>query len=217
MGMIKNQLDMLIYQMKQSGVLKDKRIEIALRKIKREKFIPKEAEHEAYRDYPVNIGFGQTISQPSTVVKMTEALSLEEGQKVLEVGCGSGWQSALIANIIGQKGKVFAIERIQKLIEFAKANLRKAKIKNIKIKEGDGSLGWRTHAPYDRIILTCAAPEVPKPLLEQLKINGILVIPVGTYMQEVHAYKKKSKTEFEKRSLGYFAFVPLIGKFGFKG
>jgi len=196
--------------------LKSKNIEDALRKFKREFFVPPSMKHLAYRDFPISIGFNQTISQPSTVVAMTEALEVKEGDKVLEIGSGSGWQAAILSHLAGGKGKVYTIEIIEELAEFAKSNLKKLGIKNVEVFEKDGSEGLKEKAPFDRIIVTAACPDIPKPLIEQLKDGGMMVIPVGNlYLQDMFVVKK-FKGKIEKKSIGSFMFVPLVGKYGFK-
>lgn len=206
----------LIEHIKNIGYLKSKQLEDALRKIPRHLFVPETIKHLAYRDTPLSIGYNQTISQPSTVVAMTEALDVKMNQKILEVGTGSGWQGAILSYLVGEKGFVYTIEVIKELAEFAKKNIKKLKIKNVEIFVKDGSLGLKEKAPFDRIIVTAAAPEVPKPYLEQLKVDGVIVIPVGNlYLQEMYIVKKL-KNRIEKKSIGNFMFVPLIGKYGFK-
>jgi len=161
------------------------------------------------------IGYEQTISQPTTVLIMTEALELKKGQKVLEVGAGSGYQAALIGNLVGAKGKVITTEIIPELAKFAKANLKKAKIKNAFVVEYDGSQGYGKEAPYDRIIVTAACPEIPKPLVDQLKEGGIIIAPVGSFLGQKMVKGTKRKGGLETYSLGDFVFVPLKGKYGY--
>ena len=206
----------LIEHIKSLGCLKSKNLEEALRKIPRHLFVPEDIRNLAYRDMPLSIGCNQTISQPSTVVIMTEALEIGEGQKILEIGTGSGWQAALLSHLVGKKGYVYTTEIIKELAESAKNNIKKNKIENVKVLVKDGSLGLKEKAPFDRIIVTAACPDIPKPLLTQLKTDGIIVIPVGnTYLQEMHIVKKLKKG-IEKKSIGNFMFVPLKGKYGFK-
>jgi protein-L-isoaspartate(D-aspartate) O-methyltransferase len=144
---------------------------------------------------------------------MTQALELKPGMKVLEVGAGSGYQSALISEIVGPKGKVITIEFLDNLYLFAKQNLKA--YKNVKIIKGDGSQGYKKGAPYDRIIVTCAAPAIPSPLLDQLKTKGILLIPVGSLYTQRMMKVVKTKKGVSQEDLGLFAFVPLRGKHGF--
>ena len=149
---------------------------------------------------------------------MNEALELESGMKVLEVGAGSGYHAATIAEIIGEKGKVFAIEHLEKLVAIARTNLDRAGYSDrVTLVQGDGSTGYADRAPFDRILVTAAAPKIPPPLIDQLRTEGILVIPVGGRMfpQELIKALKKTDGLLQRESLGGVAFVPLIGKYGF--
>jgi len=209
-------LENLIKDMKMSGVLKSKNVEKAIRQVPRHLFVPENYKNFAYRDVPLSIEYGQTISQPSTVVIMTELLDVKRNQKILEVGAGSGWQAAILSKLVGKRGFVYTIDRVAELVEFAKSNIKQLKLTNVKVLEGDGSLGVKEYAPFDRIIVTAACPDVPPPLLEQLKDKGKMVIPIGDiYVQEMTVIKKDKK-RIEKTSHGTFMFVPLIGKYGFK-
>ncbi len=211
-----NTVKELIDYWKKDKIITDRKVLDAFQKVERENFISEHLEKEAYADVPLPIGYGQTISQPTTIALMTEALELKKGLKVLEVGTGSGYQAALIANIIGGKGKVITTEIIPQLAEFARANLKKAKIMNVIVLEKDGSQGHKEEAPYDRIIVTAAAPEVPKHLLEQLKEKGILLAPVGDlYNQEMLKVRKLKNGKTKTENLGDFVFVPLRGSEGF--
>jgi len=214
--MVLDENEKLIEGIKNLEYLKSKKIEDAIRKIKREFFVPATLKHLAYRDFPISIGFNQTISQPSTVVAMTEALEVKEGEKILEIGTGSGWQSAILSHLVGDKGKVYTIEIVEELAKFAEANFKKLGIKNVEVFVKDGSLGLKEKAPFDKIIVTAACHDIPKPLLEQLKVNGVMVLPIGNlYLQEMYVVKKL-KDKIEKTPIGSFMFVPLIGKYGFK-
>ena len=149
---------------------------------------------------------------------MDEALELRPGMKVLEVGAGSGYHAATIAEVLGDTGRVFAIEYLDKLVAVARNNLIRAGYADrVTLVQGDGSLGYAERAPYDRILVTAAAPETPPPLLEQLKSDGILVVPVGGRMfpQELVQVRKKPDGALEQNSMGGVAFVPLVGKYGF--
>jgi len=204
----------LMENLKKYGYLRSKKVEDAMLAVKREDFVPDHMRNLAYKDTPLEIGFGQTISAPHMVALMCEELELDEGLKVLEIGAGSGYHAAIISKIIGEKGKVYTVERIPELVEFAKNNLKKAGIKNVEVILGDGSLGLPEHAPYDRILVTCSAPDIPQPLVEQLKEGGILLIPVGrTFSILIKGRKRHGK--LEKREICECAFVPLVGKFGF--
>ncbi|MEK6868946.1 MAG: protein-L-isoaspartate(D-aspartate) O-methyltransferase, partial [Nanoarchaeota archaeon] len=158
----------------------------AFKDVDREDFVPESIKDRAYEDIPLPILRGKTISQPTTVMMMTRALELKEGEKVFEIGTGSGYQAAIIAKIVGAKGKVITTEVIPELVSFAKQNLAKAGIKNTEVYEDDGSKGMKDKSPFDKIIITAACKEFPKPLLEQLKPEGIIVGPVGdAYEQEM--------------------------------
>ncbi len=205
----------LIKIMKMKGFLNDPKVEEAIRQTHRHFFVPKEFLEDAYEDEALPTKHGQTISQPSVVVRMTEWLDVREGNKILEIGCGSGWQSAILSKLAG-KGKIYSIDMDHELIKFASENHKKSGIKNVEIREGDGSLGLLQEAPFDRIIITAAAPQVPKPLAEQLREGGLLVAPVGKGVQSMVLYRKsKQKLEEVMREGGY-VFVPLLGKYGFK-
>ncbi|HLC60802.1 MAG TPA: protein-L-isoaspartate O-methyltransferase [Candidatus Nanoarchaeia archaeon] len=195
------------------GVIKDKKVIDAFKKIPREAFL-KDRKEEAYGDYPLPIGEGQTISQPTTVIIMTEALELKKGHKVLEVGSGSGYQAAIISKIVGNNGKVISTEIIQELAEFAKNNIEKLKIKNIELIKHDGSKGYAKDAPYDRIIVTAACPKIPKFLLSQLKENGIIIIPVGDLNEQIMIKGIKKGSRLIQEEIGQFMFVPLKGRYG---
>ncbi len=206
---------LLIYW-KSFRIITDKKLLNVFEEVPRELFVSGGFEENAYDDYPLPIGHGQTISQPTTVMLMTQALELREGQKVLEVGAGSGWQAALIGKLIGKKGKVITTEIIPELAESARDNLKKAKIKNVEVISCDGSQGYEKEAPYDRIIITAACPKIPSPLIDQLKEGGIMIAPVGS-LAFVHDMLKLKKTSsgIVTESLGSFVFVPLKGKYGY--
>lgn len=206
----------LVGYMKKTGALKSKRLERALLKTPRHMFVPEGMQKDAYRDYPLHIGFGQTISQPTTAVIMTELLDVKSGQKVLEIGTGSGWQSALLSRLVGSKGKVFTIEVIPELAEFARKNLGKLYIKNVEVVVGNGSVGLETKSPFGRIIITAASPSIPEKLKNQLKAGGKLVAPVGDRYSQKMTVIKRTRKGFESEEMpSYFAFVPLRGKEGF--
>jgi protein-L-isoaspartate(D-aspartate) O-methyltransferase len=200
--------EILIKELIAGGYLKSKSVIEAFRKIRREDFILEEHKNEAYGNYPLPIGEGQTISQPLTVAFMTEALGVKKGQKILEIGAGSGYQAAILSEIAGD-GRIITVEINEKVFEFAKKNLKN--FKNVTVIHGDGSMGYEKEAPYDRIIVTASAPEVPGMLTGQLKKGGKLVVPVGNEMILLEKNDRIKKT-----MLGYFSFVPLLGKFGHK-
>jgi len=190
--------------------LKTPRIIEAFRKTPRHLFVNKEYLKNAYDDIPLPTYNSQTISQPYTVAIMTEALDPRPGNKILEVGSGSGYQSALLARCVGLRGRVITVELVKKLVEFSKKNLKRAKIKNIKVIEWDGKKGYEKEAPYDRCIITAGCDEVPKPILKQTKVGGKIVAPVNDFWgQKMLLVEKLSDKEFKTKDLGSFVFVPL--------
>ena len=198
-----------------SGYLKTEEIIKAFRKIKRADFVLEKDRGKAADNYPLAIGYGQTISQPLTVAFMLELLNPCPGEKILDVGSGSGWTVALLSELVGSRGKVYGLEIISELVEFATANVSKygfIKQGTASIQQGDGSQGLSDFAPFDKIIVAAAALSVPNKLIEQLAIGGRLVIPVGPEMSEqeiVVIDKMDSKRIKEKRFSG-FIFVPLV-------
>jgi protein-L-isoaspartate(D-aspartate) O-methyltransferase len=189
--------------------IKDERVLVAMSKVPRELFVPKEEQHLAYEDRPLPIGFNQTISQPLIVAIMTEALVLNSSEKVLEIGTGSGYQAAILAELTQT---VITVERLPALAESAKKLLGSLGYENITVHLAEETLGWSEEAPYDAIIATAAAPKVPTDLLAQLKINGRMVIPVGTrYIQELYKITRHTKRNTIEK-LGGCRFVSLIGK-----
>jgi len=219
MGDLDKEKKELIEYMVRSKVLKTPKIIDAFEKIPRHKFVPEDYISSAYMDFALPTLKDSTISQPSTVAIMTEALDPKEGEKVLEIGTGSGWQACLLAHCVGEKGKVVTIEYDKDLAEFGRENIIKFEFNNIEAVVGDGSVGYDKEAPYDKIIFTCAVPSIPKSVLDQLKIGGRIVAPVGSIeVQRMVAIDKTGKDEFaetEIESLS-FAFVKLKGKYGFK-
>lgn len=201
---------------KQNFKFKDAELD-AFRDISRENFIVESLKYRAYEDVPLPLIRGKTISQPTTVMIMTSLLELQIGEKVLEIGAGSGYQSAIIAKIITDKGKVITTEVVPELVHFARENLKKAKIGNVKVYEEDGSKGMKDEAPFDKIIITAACREFPKPLLEQLKPNGIIVGPVGSQQEQEMVKGVKDKDgHLQLEFLGQFLFTPMYGKYGFE-
>ncbi len=204
----------LVSKLKKEGRIKTVEIEHAFLEIPREKFIPKNLNHYAYSDIPLEIGNGQTISAPHMVAIMCEDLDLKKGQKILEIGSGSGYHAAITSKIIGKEGHVFSIERISVLANFAKKNLIETGITNVDIIIGDGSIGFQEKAPYDRIYVTCAAPRIPSILIEQLKDPGKLMVPIGNIICALNLLEKiGGKTIIN--NLGGCAFVPMIGENGY--
>ncbi|MBI1935675.1 protein-L-isoaspartate(D-aspartate) O-methyltransferase [Candidatus Woesearchaeota archaeon] len=189
----------------------------AFHEVRREDFIPENLRNSAYSDVPLPLMRGKTISQPTTVMIMTHVLELHHGDKVFEVGTGSGYQAAIIAKIVGQKGKVISTEVVPELVHFAKENLKKAGIGNVAVLEEDGSSGFQQEAPFDRIIITAACREFPKRLVEQLRQDGIIVGPVGSQNEQelVKGIKNRSGI-LDIQFLGQFLFTPMYGKYGFE-
>jgi len=192
----------------------DKKIISAFDKIKREDFILEEYKDEAYEDAPLPILAGQTISQPTTIIIMLNALELKENDKVLEIGAGSGYNAALLGEIC-KKGNVISIEYIKELADFAEKNIKKANLKNVRIIQGDGTKGYAKEAPYDKIICTAAIPEIPWGWIEQMKEGGIVVAPVGPQFSQKMTKLKKLKRGNEITDMGNFIFVPARGEHGY--
>ena len=198
------------------GFVQDKRVLGAMLRVPRHRFVPEYEQRAAYVDMPLEIGHGQTISAPHMVAMMCEILELAEGHKVLEIGSGSGYNAAVMAELVGKTGHIYTVERIEPLVNFAKENLKEMGYDNVTVLLENGSMGYPHYAPYDRIAVTCAAPYIPETLLEQLKPGGIMVIPVGSYSQELIRVKKDSKGKICKKKKGEVIFVPMVGKHGFR-
>lgn len=200
----------LIEKLISSEYLKTPRIIDAFYKVDRADFVPEHLKHEAQINAPLPIGYGQTISQPLTVAFMLELLSPEEGDRILDIGSGSGWQSSLLAHIVGEKGKIVAIERIPELCEFGKNNSKKYGFKNLEFITGNGSVGYKKEALYDKIIAAASSQDdIPQELKDQLKIGGRLVVPVR---DSIWLVVKKSMDKYEEKEFPGFIFVPLITK-----
>jgi len=193
--------------------IKDKRVIEAMKKVPRHFFVPEEIIDEAYDDRALPIGHGQTISQPYIVALMTELLELKGNEKILEIGTGSGYQAVILAELAKE---VHTIERVPALAEEAIKKFEKLGYKNVKVYIKDGTEGLIEEAPFDRIIITAATPDVPQPLIEQLNEKGIIVAPVGERYSQHMLKAIKIGKELEKHYLIPVAFVPLIGKYGWK-
>lgn len=198
---------MVAGQIEARGV-RDKKTLAAMRKVPRHLFVPKESIPEAYADHPLPIGNGQTISQPYIVAFMTEALGLQGGEKVLEIGTGSGYQAAVLSEIAQS---VFTIEIVEPLAAEAKERLARLGHANVSVRAGDGYLGWPEQAPFDAIIVTAAAPRIPEPLREQLRDGGRLIVPIGDDYQELIVVTRRGAS-FEQRSVLPVRFVPMTGQ-----
>ncbi|WP_440945972.1 protein-L-isoaspartate O-methyltransferase [Methanosarcina sp. T3] len=197
------------------GTIREKKVLKAMLRVPRHGFVPEYEQRAAYTDRPLEISHGQTISAPHMVALMCEILELSEGHKVLEIGAGSGYNAAVMAELIGKTGHIYTVERIKPLVNFARKNLEQTGYDNVTVLLENGSMGYPRYAPYDRIAVTCAAPSIPEALLEQLKPGGIMVIPVGDYFQELIRVKKDSNGNIHKKRKGEVIFVPMLGRYGF--
>jgi len=205
----------LIIHLKNSKLLTTKNVESAFRNIHRHEFVPESELDNAYDNEPLSIMKNQTISQPGVVSRMTEWLDVKNGQNILEIGTGSGWQSGILSYLVGS-GTVYSIERHSELAKFAQENLKKLEIDNVHVILGDGTLGYPQASPYDRIIITAACSEIPLPLFDQLNENGLIIAPVGDSSQSLVLIKKTSTGLVEIKRESKYVFVPLVGKFGKK-
>ncbi|MEE9499805.1 MAG: protein-L-isoaspartate(D-aspartate) O-methyltransferase [Candidatus Omnitrophota bacterium] len=193
--------------------ISNERVLEAFRTVERHVFIPAELQDSSYEDHPLPIGEGQTISQPYMVALMTQCLDLKGDEKILEIGTGSGYQAAILATIVKE---VYSVERVELLAKRAESALKKLGYNNVKIKVGDGTLGWREYAPYDGIIVTAAAPKIPDTYTEQLNIEGKLVIPTGTRFSQILTVAEKKTDGIRAREVCGCVFVPLLGKDGWQ-
>jgi protein-L-isoaspartate(D-aspartate) O-methyltransferase len=200
---------MVARQIASRGVT-DECVLVAMRAVPRELFVPEAVREFAYKDAALPIEEGQTISQPYIVAVMIEALELEPGDRVLEIGAGSGYAAAVMSRVVRE---VFAVERHASLAELARERAQRLGYENVEILHGDGTLGWSEHAPYDAIVVAAGGPGIPESLLEQLRIGGRLIIPVGTALrsQDLVRVRRTGRHDFERESLGRVQFVPLVG------
>ena len=190
--------------------VKDKKVLDAMARIPRHLFVEERLRERAYADYPLPIGDGQTISQPYVVALMTEALRLRPGDRVLEIGTGSGYQAAVLAEIVKD---VYTIEIRKSLADMAEKRFRELGYKNVKVKYADGYLGWEEYAPFDAIIITASANHIPPPLIRQIKEGGRLIIPLGnTVYYQMLTLLTKKKGDLDVEQMGSVAFVPMIGE-----
>ena len=210
----KEREDMVEAQIASRGI-RDPAVLHAMRTVPRECFVAEYQQDQAYDDGPLPIGEGQTISQPYVVALMTEAVEPRPGDRALEVGTGSGYAAAVLATIVAE---VYTIERLGRLAQKARQRLASLGYHNVHVLEGDGTLGWPEHAPYDAIIVTAGGPRVPAPLLEQLAIGGRLIMPVGSAhrFQHLERVTRTAIDRYEHEDLEDVAFVPLIGKEGWR-
>ena len=200
----------LIEELRQHGI--SERVLDAMKSVPRHLFVPERVQGDAYIDTPLPIGYGQTISAPHMVAIMCDLLDIRDGMKVLEIGAGSGYHAAVMAVLAGS-GHVYSVERIESLALFARQNLKKARVENVTVMVEDGTLGLPGFAPYDRISVAAASPEILETLTDQLKTGGKLIIPVGKNYQELYLVTKTNG--LKKEAKGGVVFVPLVGKKGF--
>ncbi len=218
----KKTIDDLVRRLRNNGYIQTDEMERAFRTVPREEFVRPDTRNHAYRDSPLPIGLGQTISAPHMCVIMCEALRLKPGLKILEVGAGSGYHAALCAEMVAPRttetpGHVYTTEIVSGLIDFARENLERSGYDDrVTLIHADGGIGLPEYAPFDRILVAAAAPSVPEPLIDQLDLNGIMLIPVGGrgFFQELMMIEKNEAGEVSQKRWGGVAFVPLTGKYG---
>ncbi|HUC40631.1 MAG TPA: protein-L-isoaspartate(D-aspartate) O-methyltransferase [Gemmatimonadales bacterium] len=201
----------LVEQLRAHGI-RDLAVLRAFAATPRHLFVPEAVRHRAYEDAALPIGGGQTISQPFTQARYLEALALKGSERVLEIGTGSGYQTALLAALAEQ---VFTVERMRPLAEAAQAALRAAKVTNVSVLVGDGTLGWNAYAPYHAILVAAGGPEVPPPLLEQLAAGGRMIIPIGVKGAQTLTLVQRTAAGVRSTAMGDARFVPLVGEHGF--
>lgn len=210
-ALARDRLRMVSEQLVPRGI-RDERLLAAMREIPRHRFVPPSLVHQAYADAPLPIGEGQTISQPFIVAEMTQLLELSGSEKVLEIGTGSGYQTAILAALCRE---VVTVERVPSLAARAREVLGELGTTNVVFRGGDGTLGSPEDAPFDRIIVTAASPDVPGPLFEQLVEKGIMVIPIGGRWEQDLCVVRKESGRLRKEFMGGCRFVPLVGQWGF--
>lgn len=205
--------DKMIREQLAARQIRDPKVIEAMRAVPRHLFVPDEVKSNAYEDRPLPIGKDQTISQPYMVALMVQALELNGNEKVLEIGTGSGYETAILAELSAQ---VFSIERLEDLAARAQTLLAALGYQNIRIKVGDGTLGWQEHAPYDAIVITASSPQIPRPLIEQLQPNGIFILPMGEEQLQSLVRLRKSIDGIREEYLGECRFVKLRGAYGWE-
>jgi len=203
------QRQLMVHQQLMPRGIKDERVLTAMAKVSREEFVPPDSRAASYEDGPLPIGYGQTISQPYIVAFMTEQLRSKPSDRVLEIGTGSGYQAAILAELAAE---VYTIEIVEPLAKNAEVTLQRLGYKNVYVKVGDGYSGWPECAPFDAITVTCAPDHVPQPLIDQLKEDGRMIIPVGGFGdQELHLLQKKNG-QLQRRAVLPVRFVPMAGE-----
>ena len=204
----------MVKRLREHYRIQDERVLDVMNRLPRHFFVPEAIKHQAYKDNALPIASNQTISQPFIVARMTELLELTPHARILEIGAGSGYQTAVLASLAG---KIFAIERIPNLAAQAQERLQKLGFHNVTLRCADGTNGWEVYAPFDGILVAAGSPELPHPLLEQLKIGGRLVIPIGHDTKTQNLIRvTRNATSFQTEDFGACSFVPLIGEHGWK-
>ncbi len=203
-------MDATVLKLIEDGYLKTPSLIAAFQRIRREDFLPADQREDALENIPLPIGYGQTISQPLTVAIMFEMLQPKKGDRVLDIGAGSGWTAALFGALVGTKGGVIALERIPQLRAFAEANIRKYHMPQVEVRLADGTRGAADDAPFTLIHIAAAADDVPQLLLRQLAVGGRLIVPVGVQVQTMYLITRTSRNGFEEHRQPGFTFVPLI-------
>jgi protein-L-isoaspartate(D-aspartate) O-methyltransferase len=194
--------------------ISDPEILSAFASVPRHEFLPDAVGHRAYEDAPLPIGFGQTASQPSLQALYMQHLELSRTDRVLEIGTGSGFQTAVLAHLVD---RVYSVERIRDLSVRARSVLDRLRISNVALLVGDGTIGWSRYAPYDAILVAAAAPDIPAPLVEQLALGGRMLVPVGTREAQRLLRVRRTETGLESEEVLDCTFVPLVGRFGWAG
>jgi protein-L-isoaspartate(D-aspartate) O-methyltransferase len=204
----------MVERLREHYKIADTRVLDVMNKLPRHLFVPQALQAQAYKDNALPIASGQTISQPYIVARMTEILEVTRRDKVLEIGAGTGYQTAVLASLARA---VFAVERLPNLAAAARDRLKRLGIYNVSLKTDDGTFGWDAYAPYDAILVAAGGPEIPQPLIDQLRVGGRLVIPVGPDPKNQDLVRAlKTQTGIETQNFGPCAFVPLIGEHGWR-
>ena len=204
----------MVKHLREHHKITDERVLSVMQQIPRHKFVPEALKFQAYRDNALPIASKQTISQPYIVARMSELLELTPSSKILEIGAGSGYQTVVLSNLAGQ---IFSIERVEKLTNQAHKRLNQFNIQNVTLHCGDGTQGWKMYAPYDGILVAAGSPILPEPLLNQLKVGGKLVIPIGDDVKSQTLTRIiRTQNGFQTENHGKCSFVPLIGEYGWQ-